>query len=97
MATPHELRARLRRPLERELATGCQDGVVLGGLERMLATLGRPLDDVATLLAGYASWTPERRRRAVEAALRRLEPADGAGAATLRAPRRARAARPVRT
>ncbi len=79
MATLHELRDRLRRPLERELATGCQDDVVLGGLERMLAALGRPIDDVAALLTGYGSWTPEQRRRAVEVALRRLEPSEGRG------------------
>ncbi len=77
MATVDELRDRLRRPLERELATGCQDGVVVGGLERMLATLGRPLHDVSALLAGYGSWTPEQRRPAVEAALERLRSRDG--------------------
>jgi len=67
------LRDRLRRPLERELATGCRDTVVVGGLERMLATLGRPLADIASLLRGYASWQPDERRSAIEAALARLE------------------------
>ena len=72
VATVQTLRDRLRRPLERELATGCRDSVVVGGLERMLATLGRPLADVASLLHGYADWSPEERRPAVEAALARL-------------------------
>ncbi len=84
-----ELRERLRRPLERELATGCHDGVVVGGLERMLATLGRPLGDVAELLAGYASKTPAERRPAVEAALTLLTETSAAGGGpSAHAPRR---------
>ncbi len=74
-----ELRDRLRRPLERELATGCRDTVVVGGLERMLAQLAGPLDDVTALLDGYGALTPDQRRPVLEAALERLAPAgDGA-------------------
>ena len=72
MATVPELRERLRRPLERELAEGCRDGVVVGGLERLLATVGRPFADVRALLDGYATWSAERRAVAVRAALELL-------------------------
>lgn len=81
VATVQALRDRLRRPLERELATGCHDSVVVGGIERMLAALGRPLADVASLLHGYADWSPDERRSAVEAALARLAASADAGGA----------------
>ncbi len=72
MATVTELRARLRKPLERELATGCRDDVVVGGLERLLATVGGPFDDLRRALAGYRQWPPERRREGLEQALAML-------------------------
>ena len=81
MATVAELRDRLRRPLERELATGCRDDVVVGGLERLVATVGRPFADVQELLTGYAELAPEERAARLEAALRRLEPTNGAPSA----------------
>ena len=74
MATVGELRERLRRPLERELATGCRDDVVVGGLERLVTTVGRPFADVRALLAGYAGLPPVERAARLEAALRQLGP-----------------------
>ena len=74
MATVEELRARLRRPLERELARGCQDDVVGGGLESLLATVGTPFKDVQALLDGYAGWDREQRRQAILASLDLLMP-----------------------
>jgi len=76
VATVPELRDRLRRPLERELAEGCRDGVVVGGLERLLASVGRPFADVRALLDGYATWSVERRAVAVRAALALLTAGD---------------------
>ncbi len=99
MPTPAELRDRLRRPLERELATGCRDTVVLGGLERMLATLPGPLDGVVELLDGYSEWLPDERRSAVEAALRHLEASEAPAAASrsdASSPEDAGATRPAR-
>jgi len=78
VATVAELRDRLRRPLERELAEGCRDDVVVGGLERLLATVGRPFADLRGLLDGYAGWSPARREEAVRAALVLLDGADAA-------------------
>ncbi|MDF1523200.1 MAG: hypothetical protein P1P87_10320, partial [Trueperaceae bacterium] len=69
MDTVAELRARLRRPLERELATGCRDDVVVGGLERLVATVGRPFADVRAILDGYAALPTEERARRLETAL----------------------------
>jgi ATP-dependent DNA helicase RecG len=74
VATVEELRARLRKPLQRELARGCHDDVVDGGVERLLATLGAPFKDVQTQLAGYRGWDRERRRDAILASLDLLMP-----------------------
>jgi ATP-dependent DNA helicase RecG len=53
-----ELRDRLRRPLERELAMGCQNRVVTAGLERLLETVGGPFPRVREALRGYAGMEP---------------------------------------
>ena len=99
MATVAELRERLRRPLERELAEGCHDDVVVGGLERLLDAVGRPFADVRALLSGYALWPPERRAAALRAALAALAadaapPATGPEASAGGRPEAAGAARP---
>ena len=73
VATVQELRERLRRPLERELAAGCHDDVVVGGVEQLLARLAQPFAAVRETLAGYAGWTPLQRREAIEAALALLD------------------------
>lgn len=75
MATVHELRERLRRPLERELAAGCADDVVVGGVEQLLARVAQPFAEVRAALAGYAGWTPAVRRAAIELALALLDAA----------------------
>jgi len=69
VATVAQLRERLRRPLERELAEGCRDDVVVGGLARLLDAVGRPFADVRALLDGYGGWPVERRAAALRAAL----------------------------
>ena len=73
MATVEELRSRLRRPLERELRNGCQDSVVVGGLEKLVATVGAPFADVRSVMNGYSSLTPEERLERLEQALGMLE------------------------
>jgi ATP-dependent DNA helicase RecG len=65
----------LRRPLERELQSGCHDAVVVGGLERLVARVGRPFADVAAALDGYGALDPGTRRTRLERALALL--ADG--------------------
>lgn len=69
VATLAELRDRLRRPLERELAEGCQDAVVVGGIEKLVANLGAPFAEVQALIAGYHRLSPQERRQRVEQAL----------------------------
>lgn len=68
-ATVDELRERLRKPLERELAAGCQDDVVRGGLEPLLSAVGAPFRDVQALLAGYSDLTPALREQKIAKAL----------------------------
>ena len=52
MASVQQLRDRLRRPLEQELRSGCRDDVVVGGIEKLLATVGRPFADVQAVMDG---------------------------------------------
>ena len=73
VASVRELRDRLRGPLRQELRGGCRDDVVVGGLERLLTSVGTPFADVRARLAGYAALTPDQRRAAVEAALALLD------------------------
>lgn len=51
--THEELKARLLRPIQRELSDGAQDRVVAGGLEKLLENLGQPFPEVEQALAGY--------------------------------------------
>lgn len=78
MATVQELRQRLRKPLERELAAGCHDDVVVGGLERLLESVGKPFADLRAELEGYRSKAPDERRLALERVLALLSEAQAA-------------------
>ncbi|CAM3197386.1 ATP-dependent DNA helicase RecG [Deinococcus deserti] len=70
-----ELRERLRRPLAAELAAGCQNRVVAGGVEKLLASpLGNPFPQVREVLGGYGSLEPAKREAALKSALALLEP-----------------------
>lgn len=69
MSTVEALRQRLRKPLELELASGCQDKAVVGGLERLVERLGKPFAELQALMAGYSAQPPEERRRRLLAAL----------------------------
>jgi ATP-dependent DNA helicase RecG len=73
-----ELRARLRGPLLRELRGGCQDRTVVGGLEKLLETVGQPFADVRALMAGYSGLSPEARAERLTQALALLESAPAA-------------------
>ncbi|MBO1436289.1 ATP-dependent DNA helicase RecG [Meiothermus sp. CFH 77666] len=67
--TREELKARLLRPLQRELADGAQDRVVAGGLERLLENLGQPFPEVRRMLAGYRQMEPEARKTQLQKAI----------------------------
>lgn len=70
--TREELKARLLRPLERELADGAQDRVVAGGLEKLLQNLGQPFPEVGQVLTGYRQMDVEVRKVQLEKALELL-------------------------
>ncbi|GHF49103.1 ATP-dependent DNA helicase RecG [Deinococcus metalli] len=70
MATVAELREKLRRPLSAELASGCQNRVVAGGVEKLLASpLGNPFPQVREALRGYGEWSADAREEALKGAL----------------------------
>ncbi|WP_034384195.1 ATP-dependent DNA helicase RecG [Deinococcus sp. YIM 77859] len=74
MATVAELRERLRRPLAAELAAGCANRVVAGGVERLLASpLAGPFPAVREALRGYAALDVGARAEALHKALALLE------------------------
>ncbi|PNY82191.1 ATP-dependent DNA helicase RecG [Deinococcus koreensis] len=87
MATVAELRERLRRPLAAELASGCQNRVVAGGVDKLLASpLGNPFPGVREALSGYAQKAEDARGEALRTALSLL---DGAASPPPSAPRKA--------
>ncbi|MFD2608410.1 ATP-dependent DNA helicase RecG [Deinococcus taklimakanensis] len=89
MATVQELQERLRRPLAAELAGGCQNRVVAGGVEKLLASpLAGPFPKVREALAGYGTLDPAARAEALTAALCLLS-ADPRATPAARTPRAA--------
>ncbi|MBS3933773.1 MAG: ATP-dependent DNA helicase RecG [Truepera sp.] len=73
VATLAQLRDRLKRPLQRELAEGCQDAVVVGGIEKLVANLGAPFAEVRALVAGYRDLAPDEREARLRRALALLD------------------------
>ncbi|MDQ3459722.1 MAG: ATP-dependent DNA helicase RecG [Deinococcota bacterium] len=73
MASIDDLRQRLRRPLERERSDGCRDALVVGGLEKLVDTVGRPFADVREVMRGYGALEPWAREERLEQALTLLE------------------------
>lgn len=67
--TREELKARLIRPIARELADGALDRVVAGGLEKLIQNLGQPFPEVGRMLAGYRQMDLEVRKRQLKRAL----------------------------
>ena len=63
----------MRGPLQLELKSGCQDSVVVGGLERLVETVGAPFADVRAVIEGYGSLDAEQRESRLERALRLLD------------------------
>lgn len=70
--TREELKARLIRPIARELADGAQDRVVAGGLEKLIQNLGQPFPEVGRVLAGYHQMPVELRIEQLKKALELL-------------------------
>ncbi|MEM6427699.1 MAG: ATP-dependent DNA helicase RecG [Deinococcota bacterium] len=70
--TTSELRERLKRPLEQERANGYQDDVAVGGLEKLVRTLGKPFKDVQAIMAGYGELDEDARAARVDQALELL-------------------------
>ncbi len=70
--TREELKARLIRPIARELADGAQDRVVAGGLEKLIQNLGQPFPEVGRVLAGYRQMEVEARKEHLKKALELL-------------------------
>jgi ATP-dependent DNA helicase RecG len=70
--TREELKARLIRPIARELADGAQDRVVAGGLEKLIQNLGQPFPEVGRALAGYRQMDVEARKAQLKKALELL-------------------------
>ncbi|WP_027480720.1 ATP-dependent DNA helicase RecG [Deinococcus pimensis] len=69
MPTVQELRDKLRKPLERELLTGCTNRVVAGGVEKLLDNLGKPFPQVRETLRGYSELEPAGRAEKLRSAL----------------------------
>ncbi len=73
MPTKEQLRTRLLRPLRTELQDGCRDRAAVGGIEKLVATLGAPFPEVRARLDGYAQLDEDERERRLRAAIATLE------------------------
>ena len=69
MASAQELRERLKKPLELELQSGCEDGIVVGGIEKLVQTVGKPFADIQVLIEGYGNLEPDERKVRLEQVL----------------------------
>ena len=74
MPTLSDIQDKLRRPLELELAQGCQNRAVSGGMEKLLDHFARPFPKVREALRGYGEMQTEARQGAVQSALVLLAP-----------------------
>ena len=74
MPTLSDIQDKLRRPLELELAQGCQNRAVAGGMERLLDTFARPFPKVREALHGYSEMDTGQRDQALQTALVLLAP-----------------------
>nr|WP_188962742.1 ATP-dependent DNA helicase RecG [Deinococcus aquiradiocola] len=74
MPTLSDMQEKLRRPLELELAQGCQNRAVSGGMERLLDNFARPFPKVREALRGYGDLTVVAREAALRSALAALAP-----------------------
>lgn len=72
--TLSDIQDKLRRPLELELAQGCQNRAVAGGMEKLLDHFARPFPKVREALRGYGEMETQARQGAVQAALTLLAP-----------------------
>lgn len=72
MTSVEDLRERLKRPLLLELSLGCQDSAVVGGIEKLVETVGKPFGDVREVIAGYNDLDPAERKIKLNAALKLL-------------------------
>lgn len=69
MPTLQELRDRLQKPLQLELQNGCQDSIVVGGIEKLVTTVGKPFADIQAIIKGYSDLSPQERQEKLEQAL----------------------------
>ena len=74
MLSVEELRDRLRKPLQMELRNGCRDDVVVGGIEKLVESVGRPFADVREVFSGYRQLDSASRHDRIERALELLAP-----------------------
>jgi ATP-dependent DNA helicase RecG len=79
VASVDELRDRLKKPLLLELRTGCQDNAVVGGIEKLVATVGKPFADVREIVTGYGDLNAQERQERLEQAIALLEGAQRLG------------------
>ncbi len=73
MASIEDLRKRLLKPLRLELDKGCLDTSVQGGLEKLVSSLGKPFQDVQTLVSGYAELNIAERKERIEKVMSLLQ------------------------
>ncbi len=75
MSSLLEIRERILGPLRLELNSSCQDTAVVGGIEKLVNTIGKPLKDIRALVENYAELDCEKREEKIKEAIYIIETA----------------------
>jgi len=67
MSSLLEIRKRILAPLRLEQKQGCKDEAVVGGIEKLVRTIGQPLKEINHLFEGYINFEQAERCRKISA------------------------------
>ena len=73
MSTVQEIRRRILRPLRLELNSSCQDAAVVGGIEKLVNTIGKPLKEIQPYLENYSKLDDAEREKRIRRAIYIIE------------------------
>ena len=73
MSTVFEIRQRILGPLRLELNSNCHDTAVVGGIEKLVKTIGKPLLEIQPYIENYAELDKSERKKNIQEAIYIIE------------------------
>ena len=73
MSTVFEIRQRILGPLRLELNSNCHDTAVVGGIEKLVKTIGKPLLEIQPYIENYAELDESERKKNIQEAIYIIE------------------------